>query len=125
MEKQRIAIIGLGRIGSAFLNEMLDKNGQGIELVCAAELTETPGKQKAQAAGIKLLSLEQIVAFGTDIDVIFDLSGSAEVRKILREGLAASSNRHTVIASESILRVIWALIGAGSLPEIEGRKLGY
>lgn len=125
MEKQRIAIIGLGRIGSAFLREMLGKNNHGIELVCASEKSETVGKEHAAAAGVKLLPLEEVVALGSGIDVIFDLTGCSEVRKSLRETLAASENRHTVIASESILRVIWSLIGAESLPVIEGRPLGY
>jgi predicted dinucleotide-utilizing enzyme len=125
MDKQRIAIIGLGRIGTAFLREMLGKNSQGIDLVCAAETSQTEGKAQAIAAGVKLLVIDEIIALGKGIDVIFDLTGRAEVRKNLREALAASDNRHTVIASESILRVIWSLIGAESLPVVEGRNIGY
>jgi len=125
MQTQRIAIVGLGRIGSAFLREMLGKNGHGIELVCVSERAETGGKAEAQAAGIPVRSIDDVVALGNDLDVIFDLTGDAELRKEMRANLAQSGNRHTVIASESILRVIWSLIGAASLPEIEGRVLGY
>jgi len=126
MEKQRIAIIGLGRIGSAFLKEMLTKHGHGgIDLVCAAETADTAGKRQAKEAGVKLVELDDMVALGKHIDVIFDLTGCAEVRKSLREKLADTENRHTVIASESILHVIWSLIGADSLPVIEGRATGY
>lgn len=125
MEKQNIAIIGLGRIGSAFLGEMLRKQGRGINLTYAAEQMDTPGKAQAIAAGIKIVNLDDIVALGDRIDVIFELTGLPSVRKELREKLTAASNRHTVIASETIVRVIWALISDAALPVIEGRKTGY
>jgi predicted dinucleotide-utilizing enzyme len=125
MEKQNIAIIGLGRIGSAFLSEMLRKKGGGINLAYAAEQMDTQGKAKAIAAGIKIVNLDEIVALGDRIDVIFELTGLPSVRKELREKLTAANNRHTVIASETIVRVIWALISDDALPVIEGRKTGY
>lgn len=125
MEQQRIAIIGLGRIGSAFLSQMLQKRSQGIELVCAAEAADTPGRKQAAEAGIALKSLDDIVALGNRIDVIFDLTGMPEVRRELRDKLVASKNAHTVIASETIVRVIWALISQDALPVIQGRKTGY
>ena len=125
MEKQNIAIVGLGRIGSAFLGEMLLKTQSGINLACAAEKMDTPGKAKAKAAGIKIVSLDDIVDMGDVVDVIFDLTGLGEVRRELRDKLVASGNRHTVIASESIVRVFWALISPDSLPMIEGRAVGY
>ena len=125
MEKQNIAIIGLGRIGSSLLREMLSKQGGGINIACAAEQMDTPGKAQAIAAGIKTATLDDIVAQGDKIDVIFELTGLPNVRKELREKLTAANNRHTVIASESIVRVIWALISEEALPVIEGRKTGY
>lgn len=125
MEQQRIAIIGLGRIGSAFLSQMLQKRSQGIELVCAAEAADTPGRQLAAKSGIALKSLDDVVALGNRIDVIFDLTGIPEVRRELRDKLVAAKNAHTVIASETIVRVIWALISQDALPVIQGRKTGY
>ncbi|QKO22777.1 homoserine dehydrogenase [Rhodoferax sp. BAB1] len=125
MEQQRIAIIGLGRIGSAFLSQMLQKRSQGIELVCAAEAADTPGRQLAAKSGIAIKSLDDIVALGNRIDVIFDLTGLPDVRRELRDKLVASKNAHTVIASETIVRVIWALISQDALPVIQGRKTGY
>jgi len=125
MEKQNIAVIGLGRIGSAFLSEMLRKKGSGINLAYAAEQMDTPGKAQAIAAGIKVVNLDDIVALGDRIDVIFELTGLPGVRKELREKLTAANNRHTVIASETIVRVIWALVSDNALPVIEGRKTGY
>ncbi len=125
MEQQRIAIIGLGRIGSAFLSQMLQKRSQGIELVCAAEAADTPGRQLAVKSGIAIKSLDDVVALGNRIDVIFDLTGLPDVRRELRDKLVASKNAHTVIASETIVRVIWALISQDALPVIQGRKTGY
>lgn len=125
MEQQRIAIIGLGRIGSAFLSQMLQKRSQGIELVCAAEAADTPGRQLAIKSGIAIKSLDDVVALGNRIDVIFDLTGLPDVRRELRDKLVAAKNAHTVIASETIVRVIWALISQDALPVIQGRKTGY
>lgn len=125
MEQQNIAIIGLGRIGSAFLGELLRKQAEGIRMVCAAEVSDTPGKERAAAAGIKIVTMDEIVSMGPEIDVIFDLTGLPEVRTELREKLTAAKNRHTVIASETIVRVVWALISDRALPIIAGRKVGY
>ncbi len=125
MERQRIAIIGLGRIGSAFLQQMLQKQSHGIELVCVAEAADTPGRQQALKAGLAIKTMDEIVALGDGVDVIFDLTGRAEVRRQLRDKLVAATNRHTVIASESIVRVIWALISQDALPVIAGRATGY
>lgn len=124
MNKQNIAIIGLGRIGSAFLGAILQKK-QSINLSCVAERMDTPAKTQAAAAGIKVATLEEIVAMGDAIDVIFDLTGIPDVRKELREKLLASNNNHSVIASETIARLIWSLISDTELPMIEGRKTGY
>jgi predicted dinucleotide-utilizing enzyme len=125
MDKQRIAIIGLGRIGSAFLREMLTPNGKGIELVCAAEQHDTPGRQAAIQAGIPIKTVDEIVALGKEIDIVFELTGIPTLRRELREKMAHTHNLHTVIASESILRVIWSLISDEALPVIEGRITGY
>ncbi len=125
MDKQRIAIIGLGRIGSAFLRQMLAKRSHGLDLVCVAESMDTPGRQLAQQSGIQVRTLDDIVALGDGVQVIFELTGLPEVRRELRDKLVASQNKQTVIASESIVRVIWALISDEALPVIAGRATGY
>ena len=76
MNKQNIAIIGLGRIGSAFLGAMLQKK-QSINLVCVAERAETPAKSQAAASGIRIASLDEIVSMGNAIDILFDLAVAA------------------------------------------------
>lgn len=124
MGKQNIAIIGLGRIGSAFLGAMLQKQ-QHINLVCVAERAETPAKAQAAAAGVRMATLDEIVAMGNGVDVVFDLTGIPDVRRELRNKLLSSNNAHTVVASETVARLIWSLIADADLPLIEGRKTGY
>ena len=124
MTRQNIAIIGLGRIGSALLGAFQQK-GQSVNLACVAESGDTPAKAQARAAGIRIATLDEIVAMGNSIDVIFDLTGKTDVRRELREKLQASNNQHTVVASETIARLIWTLVGAADVPVIEGRKTGY
>jgi len=125
MENQKIAIIGLGRIGSAFLRNILKRSHHGVTLVAVAETGDTPGRQLAVDAGLPLKSLDEIVALGTGVDVLFDLTGIPAVRRELREKLMAKENHHTVIASETIARLIWALTTDDELPVIAGRSTGY
>lgn len=125
MEIQNVAIIGLGRIGSAFLRNILKRSHHGVALVAVAETGNTPGRQMALDAGLPLMSLDEIVALGAKVDVLFDLTGIPAVRRELREKLLAQENNHTVIASETIARLIWALTTDDELPVIAGRSTGY
>jgi predicted dinucleotide-utilizing enzyme len=125
MDNQKIAIIGLGRIGSAFLRKMLGRRDRGVELVGVAESGDTPGRQMALDAGLKVVSLDQIVALGTGVDILFDLTGIPAVRREIREKLMAQGNHHTVIASETIARLIWVMTSEDELPVIAGRSTGY
>ena len=125
MQNQKVAIIGLGRIGSAFLRNMLDRRGRGVELVAVAESGDTPGRQMALDAGLKVMTLDQIVALGGSVDVLFDLTGIPAVRREIREKLMAQGNHHTVIASETIARLIWVMTTEDELPVIAGRSTGY
>jgi ketol-acid reductoisomerase len=105
-----IAIVGLGEIGSRFLDEILRLRDRGIRVVCVAQNSDTVGKQRAQAAGIPIKTTDEIVALGGTVDVIFDLTGNPEVRKDLRAKMQASGNRHTIIAPETMARMLWAVI---------------
>jgi predicted dehydrogenase len=124
MTTPNTVIIGLGRIGSAFLGAILERR-QRINLLCVAELADTPAKRQAKKAGIPTASIDDIIAMGDKIDIIFDLTGIPDVRRELREKLVAAKNDNTVIASETIARFIWSLISDDELPLIEGRKMGY
>lgn len=125
MDNQKIAIIGLGRIGSAFLRNMLGRRERGVQLVGVAESGDTPGRQLALDAGLTVVTLDQIVAMGDRVDILFDLTGIPAVRREIREKLMAQGNHHTVIASETIARLIWAMTSDDDLPVIAGRSTGY
>ncbi|KAF0205791.1 MAG: hypothetical protein FD173_736 [Gallionellaceae bacterium] len=125
MQKQSIAIVGLGRVGSVFLEKLLGQSNKGVEIVAVAEKGQTAGASLAKTHGIENLTIDQLVAKGGNIDILFDLTGMSAVRQELREKLMASGNRHTVIATESVASLIWVLISEGeNLPNVHV-KTGY
>lgn len=125
MSKQAIAIVGLGRVGSVFLTELLKQESHDIVVVAVSEAGDTPGKALAESKGIPVLSVEQIVAKGDSIDILFDLTGVPEVRRQLRSLMVETKNLHTIIATETIARFVWALISSDQpLPAVHA-KTGY
>lgn len=125
MGKQIIAIVGLGRMGSAFLEELMCVVEKGMKVAYAVEKNDTPGRRMAETYHVNIVSIDQLIAEGDKVDVIFDLTGSSETRKELREKLHASGNRHTVVAPESIARMMWAIMADEKmLPDVHERK-GY
>jgi len=125
MQKQKVAIVGLGRVGAAFLDELLCLTGKGVKVAYAVEKNDTPGRKMAEAAGVRILSVDEMIALGEGVDIVFDLTGVSEVRKELREKLFSSNNHHTVIAPENIAHFLWSIMSDTALPVIEGRKTGY
>ena len=125
MSKQSIAIVGLGRVGSVFLAELLRRPSKGIEVIAVAENNETSGKILAKSQGIAVLDIDALIAKGEKIDILFDLTGMPAVRRELREKLSDSNNRHTIIATETIAKLIWSLIASDVvLPNVHGQT-GY
>ncbi len=125
MSVQNVAIVGLGRVGERFLERMLAFQEQDrVRIVACAERGDTPGRKRAEGAGIPIETSEAITARGEGVDIIFDLTGSESTRKELRDALGMRGNRHTVIAPESVARLIWSLVGDEELPEIHAAS-GY
>lgn len=120
----KIAIVGLGRIGSTVFEQMQGRQRQGIEIVCVSELHDTPGRRKAQAAGLPVLGLDEVVAQADTVDMIFDMTGMPKVRKELREKLFASNNKRTVVVPENVAYLIWALLSGEHVPDGDHRS-GY
>ncbi len=122
MEKQTIAIVGLGKVGSAFLEELLGQSNPSVEIVAVVESADTTGRALAKARGIKNLSIDELIKMGDELDILFDLSDVTAVRQELRDKLRVSGNRHTIIATENIARMIWTLISSGtSLPSAQAK----
>ncbi|MGD2118090.1 MAG: homoserine dehydrogenase [Chromatiales bacterium] len=120
----KIAIVGLGRVGERFLDQMLEKSDIGIQILAAAELNETEGRKKAEANDIPILGLKQIVELNEHLDILFDLTGHDGTRKQLRELMMDVGNTHTVIAPETIAYLIWGLTTDQPLPDVHANK-GY
>jgi glyceraldehyde-3-phosphate dehydrogenase/erythrose-4-phosphate dehydrogenase len=120
----KIAIVGLGRIGTSVLEQLLGRHKQGIEIVCVSEVNDTPGRRKAEATGIPVLSLEKVIGQGDAVDMIFDMTGIAKVRKELRERLFESHNKHTVIVPENVAYLLWAVLSGEHVPGKDHRS-GY
>jgi predicted dinucleotide-utilizing enzyme len=127
MGKQSIAIVGLGKVGSAFLEELLGQSNPRVEIVAVVESGDTTGRALAKARGIKNLSIDELIKMGDDLDILFDLTDVTAVRQELRDKLRAAGNRHTIIATENIARMIWALIASSTnLPSAQAKPgTGY
>ncbi len=125
MQQQNIAIIGLNDVGTAFFKAMLELKDQGVNVLGVSETVFTEGAQLAQESGVQNLNIDQIVELGETLDIIFDLSGNREIRKNLRKTLFSSHNQHTVIAPESIARVMYTMIGKEPLPPNDSPSIGY
>lgn len=127
VKEVRIAIAGLGRVGSLFLQKMTEQRSRGVKLIGVVEARpDAPGVEIAEARGIKVYKdIKDIVRLGDAVDIIFDLTGSMEVRKTLRSGLAESNNRHTVVAPEVIAFLIWDLIASGEVFPESHAVTGY
>jgi len=121
---KNIVIIGLGNIGAEILQEKLKRKDLGLNVVGVSELEDTPGKKLAIEAGVPVLSLEEVIEQGDNIDVIFDLTGSHAVRSKLRELLYQSENHYTTIAPENIAHIIWALMTNNPVPDAS-KNSGY
>lgn len=122
---QSIAIVGLGRVGSVFLEGLLNHDADGLQVVAVSEQGDTPGKKLAQAQGIPVVDIDTLIAKGESIDILFDLTGAMSVRKELRDKMMSSNNRHTLIATEAVAQLIWSLIPHdASLPNVH-TKVGY
>ncbi len=125
MEKQSIAIVGLGTLGSAFLKELLGQSNEHVDIVAVAERKETAGLALARSHGIPKLGIDELIAMGNRLDILFDLTGVVEVRQEIREKLQAKGNLHTIVATENIARMIWTLIASGAELPLAKINAGY
>ncbi len=119
-----IAIIGLGRVGFILLQQLLKNRQKGVNIQAVADLQETTGKDYARTQSVPIKSMKEIALLSDKIDIIFELTGSAEVRTELRNLLRDNKNSHTVIATETIAALISLLLTEESLPDVHQHK-GY
>lgn len=115
MKEVKVAIAGLGRVGSRFLQILTSRAGSSVRIIAAVEANpDAPGVKIAEDRKIVVFrEPSELVKLGDDIDVIFDLTGSPEFRRAVRSGLAESRNRHTVVAPEVMAFLMWDLMASG------------
>lgn len=111
-DKIKVAILGLGNIGQEFAEHLLARIQEGrmpIEIVGVAHRhLDTPVALGFRQSGVPVFEdALEITSLGENVDVIFDLTGNSETRQALREQLQQSGNRHSVIAPETIARLLW------------------
>lgn len=116
MRTVKVGIAGLGRVGSVFLDSLLEAAPYNVKVVAVAEPREdSEAVKKAIEAGAGYFrdARGMLEALGDEIDVLFDLTGDALVRTELYEILSRQGNRNTVIVPEKVAYLVWALITKG------------
>ncbi len=110
--KIQVALLGLGEVGQDFAEMFLEKiqeGGRPVEIAAVAHRhPDSPVALGFAQNGVPVFAdAVDVVGLGEKIDIIFDLTGNAEVRSALRQALQASGNRHTVIAPEVVAQLLW------------------
>jgi len=73
----------------------------------------------AAKSHVKVLSLDELVAEGDKIDVVFDLSGGANVAEELHRKYAAKGNQHTIVAPERMAHLMLTVMeNQRNLPDV-------
>lgn len=110
MAIHNVAIVGLGRVGSAFLKRTLRRTDVVVvKAVC--ELYDTDGRKLAIEENLPVLDMNAIVGLGVSLDVIFDLTGDDNVTRAFRKKLEKAGNTYTQVAQDRLTRLVWSLMG--------------
>ena len=111
-DKIRIALLGLGHVGQDFAEhflEIIQEGGKPVEIVAVAHRhLDSPVALGFSQSGVPVFeNALDVVGMGENVDVIFDLTGDADLRQKLRQGMMDSNNRHTVIAPEIFAQLLY------------------
>jgi homoserine dehydrogenase len=111
-EKIRVALLGLGNAGQTFAEhflEQIQERAAPIEIVAVADHhTDSAVALGFAQNGVRVLAdALDVVKLGTKVDIIFDLTGNSRTRQELRLKLLESRNSHTLIATETIVDLLW------------------
>lgn len=113
----KIAIVGLGNIGSRFISKISEFKGEGISIVAAAEPNpKAPGIEVARKNGVNVYSDEScILELRDHVDIIFDLTGDKLIERSMRLNQIKKGNHHTIVVPTMMAQLIWKLISKGDL----------
>ncbi|MEJ7553376.1 MAG: serine kinase [Aquificaceae bacterium] len=117
MRRINVAIAGLGRVGSQFLDALLSVRSDNVRVIAVAEPREDLQSVKlAKEKGIAYFrdARSMLESLEDSIDVLFELTGDAVLRSDLHEILVKTGNKKTVIVPEPVAYLIWSLITEGA-----------
>lgn len=114
--KVRVALLGLGSVGETFAEHFLEKIQEehiNVEIVAVASRhLDSPVALGFSHSNVPVFQdALDVIDLGEKVDIIFDLTGNAELRKRLRARLQETNNRHTVIAPEIFAHLLWNFFG--------------
>lgn len=126
MEQLKVALVGAGRTGYAFLREMLRYDYVRVVGVC--DLDESAvGLRFADEAGIfTTLDPMELLSKGPDIDILVELSGDLSFKRMIKEYFERIDNTHTIIMHDLVARfcVSLATRQARLLPTVHPEDTG-
>ena len=111
-KKIRIALLGLGDVGQTFAEHFLEKiqeHDAPVEIVAVADHhIDSPVALGFSQNGVPVYrDALDVVKLGDKVDIIFDFTNDNQMRQELRLKLLESKNRHTLIATEVVARLLW------------------
>ena len=119
-----VAILGMGEAGEIFTMNLLEKiqvDHRPVNIAAVAHRDlESPIMLGFQQNGVPCFTdIKDLADMGTEIDIIFNMTGDELLTQKLRLELLERKNRHTLIASEMVARLLWAFFDEDSeLPEV-------
>ena len=113
-----IALLGLGRIGQQFaesLTKHIEEGNKALAIVAVAESNpDSEAAEKFNELGIPVYTdALDMVDLGDRVDIIFDLTGAADLRQAMRKRLQEKGNQHTVLVPEVFARMMWTVLEDG------------
>ncbi len=115
MRRINVAIAGLGRVGSQFLDALLSVSTDKVKVIAVAEPREDlESVKKAKEKGIAYYkdARNMLISLEDSIDVLFDLTGDAVVKTELYEVISQTANKKTIIVPEPVAFLIWSLLSS-------------
>ena len=113
MRQISVVLVGLGRMGTRFLDKFSEVGSDKIKILAVCELDENnPKVAEAKERQIAYFSsyAEAIDTFGEDIDIILDTTNVPKVKQTIRKALADQNNQHTVLVPMVVDYLMWYLL---------------
>lgn len=107
MQKFQIVVIGAGQTGTPLLQQLLDAPFVQVRGVADLDLNQ-PGIALAREHGVPVTTHFMELVDQT-VDIIIDVTGSHQVREVLRGNMVDTGNTHTLIMHEAIALLMMSL----------------